>query len=160
MRFLILSALVGCATIHQTSGEESPVVNYIGTAHGAAILAKAQDQRPYDLAQSAMDKGQPVSLTRTDDLVQFNASYGWGVYPATGGYAPADVISTQDGWYAPTGLSGSLPTLGTTVVTSVHTDASDGIVPCPTDHKRRTVAEQAACAEDAAGIALMRTKGK
>ncbi|MBI5794436.1 hypothetical protein HZA87_05170 [Candidatus Uhrbacteria bacterium] len=153
MRPLIFLALVGCATIHKPVGEEAPVITYWGTARGAATIADAE--RSYDLAQSAMDKGVPTSLLKSDDTVMFSAGngYGYGVYQGPGGYAPPDIVSTPGGWYAPSGLKGSLPTLGTMVVVStsespasVPTDTSGGIVPCP-KYIRRTVAEQAACAE-------------
>ncbi|MFA4845832.1 MAG: hypothetical protein WC654_04715 [Patescibacteria group bacterium] len=160
MRYFIFTAFMGCATIHQPVGEDPPVVTYVGTAQGAALIIDAQNTRPYDLAESAMEKGMSPSLTRTDDFVGFSAgnSYGYGVYPGLGGYASADVVSTTDGWYAPTGFGSSLPRLGTTVVAGVHGNASDGIVPCPTGRRRSTVAEQAACTEIDAKIALTRTK--
>lgn len=146
---LLIMAFTGCATIHKpVDPEDKPVVTYVGTAQGAALLIQAQDTGPYDLAKDAMEKGQPVSLQKTDDSVSFSAGSGYSGYWETGGYAPPDVVSTPDGWYVPTGFSGSLPRLGTTVVASVPPDtAINKIVECPKNRERATVAEQAACNE-------------
>ena len=155
MRHLILAVLAGCATIHRPVGEEPPVVTYFGTAKGATEIVDAQ--RSFDLADTAMDKGVPVSLVRSDDFTGFSAGNSYGVYSGAGGYAAADVVSTMSGWYMPTGQGGSLPTLGTTVVATVPDasqkivplpDASQKIVPCPKDSVRRTVGEQVACIEN------------
>ncbi len=155
MHLLILAALVGCAIIHKPVGEESPVVTYFGTAKGATEIVDAQ--RSFDLADTAMEKNMPVSLVRSDDFTGFSAGNSYGVYPGTGGYAAADVVSTMSGWYTGTGAGSSLPTLGTTVVASV--PAGDGkIVPCPEGRDRVSVAEQAACAEIDAGRAFAALK--
>ncbi|MFA4846123.1 MAG: hypothetical protein WC654_06220 [Patescibacteria group bacterium] len=167
MRVLVLMTLVSCATVRKPSDPEGPpVVTYVGTAQGAALIIDAQNTRPYDLAESAMEKGMPTTLTKTDESVNFSAgnSYGYGVSP--GGYAPADVVSTTGGWYAPTGFQGSLPPLGTTVVTSqsdglagVPTDTTaNKIVPCPPDRAPATVAEQAACATSDVDRAMQAVK--
>ena len=155
MRFIIiLVALVGCATIHRPEGEKPPVVTYFGTAKGATAIIDAQ--RSFDLADTAMDKGLPVSLQKTDEFVGFSSNtYGYtsGLY----GYAPADVVSTTNGWYTGTGQGSSLPRLGTTVVASV-TDTSGKIVPCPTGRPSANVAEQAACAR--ADVKLVMAQAK
>ncbi len=150
MRFFIPLALVGCATIHQPVGEEPPVVTYFGTAKGAVDIVEAQ--RSFDLAQAAMDKGQPVNLQMTDTFVGFTTGNGYVTGSGLYGYAPADVVSTTSGWYMGTGQGGSLPRLGTTVVQNVSHDNS--LVPCPKDRKRANPAEQAACAEEDVTLAL------
>ena len=156
MRFLILVTLVGCATIRKPSDpEDPPVVTYVGTAEGAALLIQAQDTRPYDLAEDAMEKGMTTSLQKTDDSVSFSAGSSYQNVQGQGGYAPADVVSTPNGWYAPTGAGSSLPTLGTTVVASVPTDAAGSkIVECPKAREPETVAEQAAFADAEVARAL------
>lgn len=153
MRFFIIVALVGCATIHEPVNEKPPVVTYWGTARGAEIIVKAQDVHPYDLAQTAMDKDMPVSLQKTDEFVGFNAGYSYVMGPGLGGYASADVISTQNGWYVPTGQGSSLPKLGTPVVVP-ETD----IVPCPKGRVRTTAAQQAACAEQNSSLIITHLK--
>ncbi|MBI5793873.1 hypothetical protein HZA87_02175 [Candidatus Uhrbacteria bacterium] len=136
MMFLIATAFTGCATIHKpVKPEDKPEVIYRGTAHGDATI---------------------VDVERPDDLQ---------VAPYPGDYAPPDIISTPGGWYAPSGLKGSLPRLGTMVVVStsdpsgIPADATaNKIVECPKDRERRTVAEQAACTELDVERAAAKTK--
>lgn len=153
MRFLIFMLLTSCATIHKTEGEQPPVVTYFGTAQGATDIIDAQ--RSFDLAHTAMDKGLPVSLTKTDEFVGFTAGNSYVTGPGIGGYAPADVVSTQNGWYVPTGQGSSLPKLGTQVVENP--SLNNTIVPCPKG-VRQTPAEQAACAEVDASLAIAHIK--
>jgi hypothetical protein len=151
MRFFLLMALVGCATIHKpVAPEDEPVVTYFGTASGAATIVRAQGS--IDLAHDAMDNGLSPALMNTDRLMSFTAGSTYPGYASgSWGYAPVDVTSTVGGWYAPTGYGSSLPKLGTTVTDGAK---SGMIVPCPKGRDRTTPAEQAACAEIDATQAL------
>lgn len=158
-RFLLtlslLASLTGCATLSHQDPKTGLEITYTGSAHGAARLVHATDPRSFDLAEQAMDKGMATSLTRKKNGdVRFSAGYGnVGYYPtgSVGGYAPANTGYIPGQGFVTGPPQSMLPPLATTVVTTgVPTQSIGGaIVPCPTDRERQTVAEQAACAEEA-----------
>lgn len=145
---LVVSTLSGCATMNLLPDGELRA-SYAGpSASAAGHLARAVDGRPYSLAGQAMENGLSPSLRMSDHGVVFNV-HASGFYYDPMGYALPDIVSV-DGWYARTGAGHVLPRLGETVVADMPFDDIDvqsGIVVCPKDRIRRTVAEQAACAE-------------
>jgi hypothetical protein len=150
MFVLVALSTSGCAVMHR--GVDGAVeISYAGpSARAAAELVGVTDSRPYDMAETAMDRGMVTSLRRgSDGSVGFSAGYGYGGYGYVGGntnYAAPDIVSVPGGWYAPTGAGSSLPVLGQTVVSGIPADSGTSrIVPCPTDRPVANVAEQAAC---------------
>ncbi len=165
--FLLVASLAGCATITSATREDGMSVAFTGTADGAAMLLRATDARPYDLADKAVDKGMTISLERED--VRFRAgyppSYGWTGYgygqPGVVGGYPSDgnVVYVPGRGLVPVGpLVGGLPPLARTVAAPAL--ESGGIVPCPPDREPRTVAEQAACAALSAERAILEATKK
>ncbi|MBI4435114.1 hypothetical protein HY630_00430 [Candidatus Uhrbacteria bacterium] len=153
----LIAALTGCATINQVDPKTGYGVTYTGSAHGAAVVLRASDERPYDLASEAMDKGMSPNLgLDADGDVRFQAGYGYSGYGlggSVGGYAPANTgyIPGQGFVVGPT--VSALPPLAVPVVTTGTSSSpvtGQAIVPCPKDRLPQTVPEQAACA--AAGV--------
>lgn len=110
---LIAMTLTGCATVHKTL-EDGTTVTYNGHARGAATVLDAANERPYDLADTAMDKGMNTSLQTRD--TRFTAGYGVPNSSASGGYAPGTVTYVPGQGVVRTGAMESLPTLATTTV--------------------------------------------
>lgn len=152
--FMFIAVLMGgCATVQHKDPETGLEVTYTGGVHGAVEVVRATDGRPYDLAETAMDKGMATSLARdTDGDVRFSAGYGYapGV-PGTspGGYAaPTTGYVPGYGWVS-TGQTGGLPPLvGPTTTGQSPVTTGQGLVPCPRGRPPANVAEQAACAAD------------
>ncbi|PJE76444.1 hypothetical protein COV05_04540, partial [Candidatus Uhrbacteria bacterium CG10_big_fil_rev_8_21_14_0_10_48_16] len=112
---LVALALTGCATVHK-SLEDGTTVTYNGHARGAATVLDASNERPYDLAETAMDNGMATSLQTRD--TRFTAGYGVQGYGSTsvGGYAPGTVTYMPGQGVVRTGAMETLPTLATTTV--------------------------------------------
>lgn len=161
---VVFAALQGCAHISHQDPQTGLEVTYTGPAQGATALIEAVDDRPYDLAETAMDKGMATSLSRDEDGVRFSAGYGYthSAGGSVGGYAAPNTGYIPGQGFVTGPPQSSLPLLATSVVrTGVPTlHAGDQpIVPCPTDRDPTTVPEQAACA--AAGvISLSRHRSK
>ncbi|MCR4313970.1 MAG: hypothetical protein NUV84_01845 [Candidatus Uhrbacteria bacterium] len=157
--FLVV-ALEGCAHISHQDPQTGLELNYTGPAHGAVELVRATDERPYDLASEAMDKGLSTSLARdADGDVRFNAGYGYAGYTSggnVGGFAPARTNTRYipgQGFVVDPQVGSTLPALATPpVVTGMPTTQSatggGAIVPCPKNRVPATSAEQAACAAE------------
>ncbi|MBI4437795.1 hypothetical protein HY631_02485 [Candidatus Uhrbacteria bacterium] len=156
MSFFMLAAF-GCAVIHPPVGSEPAVVTYLGPARGAVGIIEAQDGRPYSLAQSALDKGYPVSLVKSKGFVGFAASPGYAIGPGLPGYVSADVVSTPGGWYMPTGVGSSLPPLGAPVADALPWSS---IAKCPRGRDPATAAEQSACNNEILSDVLARMPKK
>jgi hypothetical protein len=149
-KVVLLAFLAGCAHVKPETGE----VWYLGTAEGAVKVLSASDERPYDLAESAMDKGMSTGLTRdAQGHVRFWAGNGYG-YGATtmgdGTVAPTGYYAPGQG-LVPTPGMGRLPALGVHGTSDVSNVESMRIVPCPTDRSPKDPHEQAACAVDNVG---------
>ncbi len=158
------------------------------TSEGAArLVASARElertkqdgdaeRRTADTARLSVEKGQPTSVSTrggnvTSGYVGYGPGYyGPGAYGPYGQYGPGSyvpgVAPEMVAIEAAGRMGGSLPTLGTPVVTGVPAGAAPTgagaadapIAQCPTDRAPATVAEQTAC--NAANIrALVRARG-
>lgn len=166
MSLFLVATLAGCAHISHQDPQTGLELNYTGPAHGAVELVRATDERPYDLAEEAVDKGMGTSLVRAaDGDVRFNAGYGYAGYISggnVGGFAQARTNTRYipgQGFVVDPQVGSTLPVLAMPPVviglppgrqTQGIMTGGGAIVPCPTDRLPATVAEQSACA--AAGV--------
>lgn len=144
-KVFFLAFLVGCAHVKSETGE----VWYLGTAEGAVKILSVSDERPYDLAQSAMDKKMSTGLTRdSQGHVRFWAGNGYGYGASTmgdGTVAPTGYYAPDQG-LVPTTDKGRLPALGMDGASGVSNVEPMPIVSCPTQRSPKDPHEQAACA--------------